>query len=106
MVTGFIRLNGNTVGCVANRSVSYDENGEKAAEYDAVLTADGCKKAAEFVSFCDAFNIPVLTLVNVKGYKADQCSERHMAKAAASLTYTFANASVPKVTVITGDGLW
>ena len=103
MVTGFIRLNGNTVGCVANRSVSYDENGEKAAEYDAVLTADGCKKAAEFVSFCDAFNIPVLTLVNVKGYKADQCSERHMAKAAASLTYTFANASVPKVTVITGE---
>ncbi len=103
MVTGFIRLNGTTVGCVANRSESYDENGEKAASYDAVLTADGCRKAAEFVNFCDAFNIPVLTLVNVKGYKADMCSERHMAKAAASLTYAFANASVPKVTVIVGE---
>ena len=103
MVTGFIRLNGNTVGCVANRSVSYDENGEKAAEYDAVLTADGCKKAAEFVSFCDAFNIPLLTLVNVKGYKACKCTERRIAKNAGRLTYAFANASVPKVTVVVGE---
>jgi acetyl-CoA carboxylase carboxyltransferase component len=103
MITGFIRLNGNTVGCVANRSVSYDENGEKKAEYGAVLTSRGCKKAADFVSFCDAFNIPVLTLVNVKGYNADMCSERNMAKAAAKLTYAFADASVPKVTVIIGE---
>lgn len=103
MVTGFIRLNGNTVGCVANRTVSYDEKGEKKAEYDAVLTSRGCRKAADFVSFCDAFNIPILTLVNVKGYKADKCSEKNMAKAAAKLTYAFANASVPKVTVIVGQ---
>lgn len=103
MVTGFIRLNGNTVGCVANRTVSYDENGEKKAEYDAVLTSDGCRKAADFVAFCDAFNVPVLTLVNVKGYKADKCSEKNMAKAAAQLTYGFANASVPKVTVVIGE---
>ena len=103
MVTGFARLNGNTVGCVANRSESLDEKGEKTASYDAVLTAEGCTKAAEFVDFCDAFNIPVLTLVNVKGYKADKCSERHMAKAAAKLTYAYANASVPKVTVIIGQ---
>ncbi len=103
MVTGFIRLNGTTVGCVANRSESYDENGEKTASYDAVLTAEGCRKAADFVNFCDAFNIPLLTLVNVKGYKADTCSERHMAKAAAALTYAFSNASVPKVTVIAGE---
>ncbi len=103
MVTGFIRLNGNTVGCVANRTETYDENGEKTASYDAVLTADGCRKAAEFVEFCDAFNIPLLTLVNVKGYKADKCSERNMAKAAAKLTYAFIDASVPKVTVIVGQ---
>ena len=103
MVTGFIRLNGNTVGCVANRTVSYDENGEKKAEYEAVLTSRGCRKAADFVSFCDAFNIPILTLVNVKGYKADKCSEKNMAKAAAKLTYAFANASVPKVTVVVGQ---
>ncbi len=103
MVTGFIRLNGNTVGCVANRSESYDEDGKKKADYEPVLTASGCWKAAEFVKFCDAFNIPVLTLVNVKGYKADMCSERNMARAAAALTYAFADASVPKVTVIIGQ---
>ncbi len=103
MVTGFIRLNGTTVGCVANRTAEYDENGEKAADYEAVLSYRGCEKAAKFVSFCDAFNIPLLTLVNVKGYKASKCSERRVAKAAGRLTYAFANASVPKVTVVIGE---
>ena len=103
MTVGFIRLNGTTVGCVANRTVSLDETGAKAAEYDAVLTSGGCRKAADFVNFCDAFSIPVLTLVNVKGYKADLCSEKSMAREAAKLTYAFADASVPKVTVITGE---
>lgn len=103
MVTGFIRLNGTTVGCVANRTEVYGEDGEKKEEFEAVLTSRGCKKAADFVNFCDAFNIPVLTLVNVKGYRASMCSEKHMAKAAARLTYAFANASVPKVTVIVGE---
>lgn len=105
MVTGFIRLNGTTVGCVANRTESYDESGVKTAEYDAVLTAQGCVKAAEFVEFCDAFNIPVLTLVNVKGYKASKCTEKKIAKAAAKLTYAYANATVPKVTVVVGQAL-
>lgn len=103
MVTGFIRLNGTTVGCVANRTEVYDENGEKTADYEAVLSYRGCDKAAKFVSFCDAFNIPLLTLVHVKGYKACKCSERRIAKAAGRLTYAFANATVPKVTVITGE---
>lgn len=102
MVTGFIRLNGTTVGCVANRTEVYAD-GEKKADFDAVLTSKGCKKAAGFVNFCDAFNIPVLTLVNVKGYAANMCSEKHMAKAAGRLTHAFANASVPKVTVIIGE---
>ncbi|MCI8864997.1 MAG: carboxyl transferase [Lachnospiraceae bacterium] len=103
MVTGFIRLNGSTVGCVANRTVLFGENGVKEAEYEAALTAQGCEKAAKFVSFCDAFNIPLLTLVNVKGYKASKCTERKIAKAAGRLTYAFANASVPKVTVVVGE---
>ena len=103
MVTGFIRLNGITVGCVANRTAVYGEDGEKAADYEAVLSYRGCEKAAKFVSFCDAFNIPLLTLVNVKGYKANKCTERRIAKAAGRLTYAFANASVPKVTVIVGE---
>ena len=55
------------------------------------------------MEFCDAFNIPVLTLVNVKGYKASKCTERKIAKAAAGLTYAFANATVPKVTVVIGQ---
>ncbi len=103
MVTGFIRLNGTTIGCVANRSVRYDENGEAADEYDKVLTSCGCRKAAKFVSFCDAFDIPVLTLVDITGYKADKCNEKDMAQSAADLTYAFADASVPKVTVVTGE---
>ena len=103
MVTGFIRLNGTTIGCVANRTEIYGSDGVKEAEYEAVLTSHGCDKAAKFVSFCDAFNIPILTLVNVKGYKASKCTERRIAKNAGRLTFAFADASVPKVTVIVGE---
>ncbi|MGL6218456.1 MAG: carboxyl transferase domain-containing protein, partial [Lacrimispora sphenoides] len=62
-------------------------------------------KAARFIHFCDAFSIPVLTLVNVKGYETTKCSEKKIARAAAGLTYAFANATVPKVTVILGQAL-
>lgn len=103
MVTGFIRLNGNTVGCVANRTEIYNEENEKTEEFEAALSASGCEKAAEFVNFCNAFNIPLLTLVNVKGYEKCECTEKKIAKAAGRLTYAFANADVPKVTVVTGD---
>jgi len=103
MVTGFIKLDGQTVGVVANRSEVCDEEGKVAEKFDAVLTKKGCEKAADFVNFCDAFGIPVLTLTNVKGYEATMCSEKGIAKAAASLTYAFANATVPKVNVIVGQ---
>ena len=46
----------------------------------------GCKKAAAFVKFCDAFGIPVLTLTNVKGLKATACSEKNLAREMAALT--------------------
>ena len=88
IVTGLIKLNGVTVGAVANNDVE--------------LTARGAQKAADFINFCDAFNIPVLSLTNVKGYKANMCTERSIAKAMARLTYAFANATVPKVNVIAG----
>lgn len=101
MVTGFIRLNGITIGAVANRSKIYDADGN-AESFDAVLTVDGCKKAADFLNFCDAFSIPVLTLTNVTGYEATKESEKDMAKSVAKLTYAFANATVPKVNVIVG----
>ena len=102
MVTGFIRLNGMTVGAVANRSKVYNEEAEVVAEFDGSLSADGAAKAAEFVEFCDAFNIPVLSLTNVSGFKASEYDEKHLAKAAAKLTYAFTNATVPKVNVIIG----
>ena len=89
MVTGFIKLNGATVGAVANASD--------------MLTADGCDKAADFIKFCDAFSIPVLSLTNVKGYLATVENEKRIAKAAARLTYAFADATVAKVNLITGE---
>lgn len=101
MVTGFIKLNGMTVGAVANRSKVYDAEGN-AESFDAVLTVDGCKKAMTFINFCDAFSIPVLTLTNVTGFAATVDSEKNIARAAAKLTYAFANATVPKVNVIIG----
>ena len=90
MVTGFIRLGGYTVGAVANRGT------------DDALYADGVEKAADFITFCDAFNIPVLTLANASSLYAGECTEKRMPKAAARLAYAYANATVPKVTVITG----
>ncbi|NLG03810.1 MAG: carboxyl transferase [Clostridia bacterium] len=103
MVTGFIKLNGTTIGAVANRTEVYNAEGEKTDTFDNVLSAKGAFKAAEFINFCDAFDIPVLSLTNVKGFKATMCAEKKMAKAAASLTYAFANATVPKVNVIIGQ---
>lgn len=103
MVTGFIKLNGMTVGAVANCSAVYDETGSKAEQFELSLTAKGCNKAAEFVSFCDAFSIPVLTLTNVNGFKNCMCSEKNLAKALAKMTYAFSNTTSPKVNLITGE---
>ena len=102
MVTGFIKLNGTTVGAVANRSTLYEEEGNAVEQFNAEISARGCEKAASFVKFCDAFNIPVLTLTNAAGFKATKCTEKKIAKAAAALTAAFAEADVPKVNVITG----
>ena len=100
MATGFIRLGGTTAGVVANRSAVYDENGEEKKSFDTVLTAAGCYKAADFVRFCDAFEIPVITLTNVTGFAATQIEEKKIADAAGKLTAAFAGANVPKVNVI------
>ena len=102
ITTGFIRLNGQTVGCVANRSEIYDDDNKKEWESDSVLTVDAADKAADFVSFCDSFDIPVLTLTNVTGFEADIENEKGIARSASKLAYAFANATVPKVNVIVG----
>ncbi len=103
MVTGFIKLNGKTIGAVANATAVCDENGEKAESFEPALTARGCNKAAEFVSFCDAFDIPVLSLTNVEGFSATECSEKSLPKAMARMTAAFAGATVPKVNIIIGN---
>ena len=103
MVTGFVKLNGMTVGAVATCTQKYDAEGKLAEEYKNSLTAKGCNKAAEFIQFCDAYSIPVLSLTNVNGFKACMCSEKNLAKALARMTYAFSNATCPKVNLITGE---
>lgn len=93
IILGFIRLDGSTIGCVANQ----------AADGGDLLSTNAAYIAADFVKFCDAFNIPVLTLVNIKGFVATVSNERMIADAAAKLTYAFADATVPKVTLVMGD---
>lgn len=87
-MTAFIRLNGCTVGVVANAMQE--------------TCWRGLDKAARFVNFCDAFSIPVLTIVNTTGYKKNVDTEKLLARKAAALTFAYANATVPKVAVITG----
>ncbi len=102
MVTGFIRLNGLTVGAIANRIKVKDSERNTIEEFDGSLSTAACYKAESFVEFCDSFNIPLLTLTNVAGYKATIKEERTIATAVAKLTYAFANATVAKVNLIVG----
>ena len=103
LATGFVKLGGQTVGVVAGRTAVYDENGEKTQEFKPVLSAKGAEKAADFVTFCDAFEIPVVTLTNVTGFCTCECSEKKIGRAAAKLAAAFAGATVPKINVITGE---
>ena len=102
ITTGFIRLNGATIGCVANRSEVYDAEGNKTDSFDGTISARGARKAADFVKFCDAFEIPVLTLTNAVGFKATLCGEKNLAKSVGILVHAFADATVPKVNVVIG----
>lgn len=100
MTAGFIKLSGMTVGAVANCTEIYDAEGKKTEEFNAALSARGCNKAAEFINFCDAFDIPVISLTNSTGFRATMCSEKNLAKAVGRLVSAFANATVPKVNLI------
>ncbi|MGI5989424.1 MAG: acyl-CoA carboxylase subunit beta [Lachnospiraceae bacterium] len=91
VLIGFIRLNGKSVGVIASQPMVYA----------GCLDIDASDKAARFVRFCDAFDIPLLTLVDVPGYMPGTRQEhggiiRHGAK----LLYAYSEATVPKVTVI------
>lgn len=91
IITGFGRFNGLTVGITANNGL---------------LDINATQKAGEFINFCDAFNIPLLTLTNIKGYKDGVIEEqRGFIRYGAKVAYSFANASVPKVNVILRNGI-
>ena len=92
MITGFLRLEGQTVGVVANQPMVLA----------GVLDIDGARKAARFVRFCDCFEIPILTLVDVPGFLPGTSQEYGgVIKHGAKLLFAYGEATVPKVTVIT-----
>ncbi len=92
IICGFGRLEGKTVGVVANQPQTLA----------GVLDIDSSKKAARFVRFCDAFNIPILTFVDVPGFMPGTKQEYGgLIKHGAKLLFAYAEATVPKVTVIT-----
>ena len=92
ILCGFIRVNGSTVGVVANQPMVLA----------GCLDIDSSKKAGRFVRFCDAFNIPILTLVDVPGFLPGTAQEYGgIIKNGAKLLFAYAEATVPKVTVIT-----
>jgi acetyl-CoA carboxylase carboxyltransferase component len=91
IVIGFGRLEGRTAGFVANQPL----------EMAGVLDVDSSDKAARFIRFCDAFNIPVITFVDVPGYLpgADQ-EHAGLIRHGAKILYAYSEATVPKITVI------
>ncbi|MDD9726229.1 acyl-CoA carboxylase subunit beta [Roseovarius sp. SK2] len=92
MVTGFIRLEGRTVGVVANQPMVLA----------GCLDIDSSRKAARFVRFCDCFEIPILTFVDVPGFLPGTSQEHNgVIKHGAKLLFAYGEATVPKVTVIT-----
>ncbi|HBU62833.1 MAG TPA: methylmalonyl-CoA carboxyltransferase, partial [Oceanicaulis sp.] len=92
IVVGFGRLEGQTVGFVANQPLSLA----------GVLDIDASKKAARFVRFCDAFEIPLITFVDVPGFLPGTKQEYGgLIKHGAKLLFAYAEATVPKLTVIT-----
>ncbi len=92
IVTGLARIEGSTVGIVANQPMVLA----------GCLDIDSSRKAARFVRFCDCFNIPLVTLVDVPGFLPGTAQEYGgIIKHGAKLLYAYAEATVPKVTVIT-----
>lgn len=92
IITGFIRLEGQTVGVVANQPMVLA----------GVLDIDSARKGARFVRFCDAFEIPLLTLIDVPGFLPGTTQEYNgVIKHGAKLLFAYGEATVPKVSVIT-----
>ena len=92
IVVGFSRLGGHAIGIVANQPMVLA----------GVLDIDASEKAARFIRFCDSFNIPILTLVDVPGFMPGTTQEHGgIIRAGAKLLFAYCEATVPKLTVIT-----
>jgi len=92
IVTGFARMEGRTVGVIANQPMVLA----------GVLDSDASRKAARFVRFCDCFDIPIMTFVDVPGFLPGTAQEYGgLIKHGAKLLFAYTEATVPKVTVIT-----
>jgi propionyl-CoA carboxylase beta chain len=92
IITGFGRIKGRTIGIVANQPLVLA----------GVLDSDAGRKAARFVRFCDCFNIPILTFVDVPGFLPGTAQEYGgLIKHGAKLLFAYAEATVPKITIIT-----
>jgi propionyl-CoA carboxylase beta chain len=92
VITGFARMDGETVGIVANQP----------QVLAGVLDIDSSRKAARFVRFCDAFGIPIITFVDVPGFMPGTKQEQGgLIKHGAKLLFAYAEATVPKITLIT-----
>jgi len=92
LIVGFARYNGMSVGIVANQP----------SHYSGVLDIDSSIKGARFVRFCDCFNIPVVTFVDVPGFLPGTAQEYGgVIRNGAKILYAYAEATIPKVTVIT-----
>ena len=91
IITSFVRINGNTIGVVANQPM----------ELAGVLDINSSIKASRFVRFCDAFNIPLLTLVDVPGFLPGVEQEHGgIIRSGAKLLYAYSEATVPRVCVV------
>ena len=92
IIVGFGRVEGHSVGVVANQPM----------QFAGTLDIDAAEKAARFVRFCDAFNIPVLTFVDVPGFLPGTDQEWNgIIRRGAKLIYAYSEATVPLITIIT-----
>ncbi|MEM0173773.1 MAG: acyl-CoA carboxylase subunit beta, partial [Sulfolobaceae archaeon] len=91
IVVGFARIGGQVIGIVANNPLNYG----------GAIDVDAADKAARFIRFCDAFNIPLISLVDTPGYVPGTEQEyKGIIRHGAKMLYAFAEATVPKITII------
>ncbi|MDR1426062.1 MAG: acyl-CoA carboxylase subunit beta [Rickettsiales bacterium] len=92
IIVGFARIEGRTIGIIANQPL----------ELAGCLDINASRKAARFIRFCDAFNIPLVTLVDVPGFLPGKDQEYNaIISHGAKLLYAYAESSVPKITIVT-----